>query len=149
MKFGPSLGIVDASGSQFRLEFHFGINLTPQLPHHIYLDFPLGFGFGNGFTDILIVPGVEADIALPVGVPLYIYPMFGLGVGFFFPSCPANFQCSTTTALGIRLGAGVKYVLQGRYNFFFEPLNLEFYPAGFEGATPGFYNLLFGGGFNF
>jgi hypothetical protein len=145
LKFGPAIGIIDFHGSQFHLGMHFGIDVTPQLPQaHIYIDLPLAFNFGNDVTDIMLIPGVEADILLPVGQPIYIYPMFGLGVGIFSPS-----RGDTQSAFAIRLGAGVKYVLDGRWNFFFEPLNLEFYPVGIENATLGFYNLLFGAGVNF
>lgn len=150
-KFGPALGIIDEGGSQFHMGMHFGINLTPNLPHHIYLDLPLAFNFGNNHTDIMLVPGVEADIALPVGVPLYIYPMFGLGLGFLVPSC-RFVDCPNYTALVIRIGAGIKYTLQGRWNFFFEPFNLDFWPAGSNHdifGTPGHYTLNFGAGVNF
>ena len=148
-KFGPALGIIDERGSQFHMGMHFGINLTPHLPHHIYLDLPMAFNFGNDETDIMIIPGIEADIALPVGVPIYIYPMFGMGFGFLIPSC-RFIDCPTDTAFAIRLGAGVKYILQGRWNFFFEPFNLDFFPVGNnQGGTPGHYTLNFGAGVNF
>jgi hypothetical protein len=148
-KFGPAIGIIDETGSQFHLGFHFGINFTPTQTYHIYLDLPLAFNFGNGHTDIMILPGVEADIALPVGAPLYIYPMFGMGPAFFLPTCPAPLHCDSQTQFGFHLGAGVKYVLDGRWNFFFEPLNIEFYPIGNAFGTLGHYNLLFGAGVNF
>jgi hypothetical protein len=152
MKFGPAIGIIDHSGAQFHLGMDFGINVTPSSPHHIYIDIPLAFNFGDEHTDIMLVPGIEADILLPVGVPIYIYPMFGLGLGFVTPSCPRGFDCPDYTALVIRLGAGVKYVLQGRWNFFFEPFNLDFWPAGSNHdlyGTPGHYTMLFGAGVNF
>jgi len=150
LKMGPSLGAFDFSGTQFRLEPHFGFNLTPASPHHIYLDIPLGFGFGNNLTTIAILPGVEGDIALPVGVPIYIEVLGGLGVAFFIPSFR---NADTQTAFGIRFGVGVKYVLNGQWNFFFEPFNLEIYPVGLSAGpvnlTGGFFNLMFGAGINF
>jgi hypothetical protein len=76
--------------------------------------------------------------------------MFGLGFAFLIPSCPAQFECSTDVAFGIRLGAGIKYILDGRWNFFFEPLNLDFFPANSNRVgTPGHYTLKFGAGVNF
>jgi hypothetical protein len=150
LKFGPAIGIIDEGGSQFHLGMHFGINMTPNLPHHIYIDLPLAFNFGNGETDIMLIPGVEADIALPTPVPLYIYPMFGLGLGFLTISCPPVLNCPTDVAFAIRMGAGIKYILDGRWNFFFEPFNLDFFPAGNnQGGTPGHYTLNFGAGVNF
>src|SRR5689334_482893 len=78
LKFGPAVGILDESGSQFRLGFHYGYGFTPHLPQHVYLDLPLDFDFGNHFTEIIIIPGIEVDFLLPVGVPVYLYPMFGI-----------------------------------------------------------------------
>ncbi len=148
MDFGPALGVFDETGSQFHLGFHFGVDLTPHLPHHVYIDIPLGFNFGNHETDIMILPGIEADIALPVGVPIYLYPKFGLGVGIFVPSIG-----DTQAGFGIHMGGGVKYILDGRWNFYFEPFNLDFYPVGVSVAdvtiTLGHYYLLFGAGVNF
>jgi hypothetical protein len=145
-KLGPSIGASSAN-TQFRIEPHFGYNFTPNETYHIYLDAPLEFGLGGGYKLIGIVPGVEADILLPVGQPLYIYPMGGLGIDFVFISdCPA---CDTQTAFTIRFGAGIKYILNGRWNFMFEPVGIEILAAGITGATPVLYNLLFGAGVNF
>jgi len=144
-KIGPSIGLFDFQVTQFRLQPAFGINLLKGSPHHIYLDLPLGLGFGGGATTLTLIPGVQADIALPVPVPLYITPLFGMGIGFLFPRGLGD----TQTALAIRLGAGVKYILQGMWNFYFEPFNIEIWPAGIKNATKGFYNLFFGAGVNF
>lgn len=151
-KFGPSIGIIDTRGTQFRMGMHFGVGLAAGYRYRIYLDLPLGLGFGAGYTTIALIPGIQADIQVVPNLPVYIYPMAGLGMGFVVPSCQGGFNrnvCDTNVALGIRFGAGVKYVLAGRWNFMFEPFNLEFYPAGSQGYTPGFYNLLFGIGVNF
>jgi hypothetical protein len=118
---------------------------------HLYLDFPLGIGVGGDFgTTLAILPGVEADILLPIGIPLYVYPMFGIGFGFFFPKVQG---IDTQKGFGLRFGGGIKYILDGKWNFFFEPFNLEIYPSlvdiGGISQTPGFYNLMFGGGGNF
>ena len=145
--FGPSIGVFDLVNTQFRLEPSFGINLTPLSRNHIYLDFPLGLGFGSG-TTLAIMPGVEGDILLPVGQPLYVYPKGGLGVGLFFPQGKGD----SIVAFGLRFGMGVKYVLAGQWNFFFEPFNLEIYPratsVGSFSFTFGYYNLMFGAGVN-
>src|SRR5215471_20539933 len=98
-KIGPSIGLFDFSNTQFRIQPAFGINVLKGSPHHIYIDLPLGLGFGAGVTTLTLLPGVQADIALPVPIPLYITPLFGMGIGFFFPRGPGD----TQTAFGIRL----------------------------------------------
>jgi hypothetical protein len=158
-QIAPSLGTFDLSGTQFRMEAHYGYDmLQNRSVHHVYIDLPLGLGFGGGgvtglgFTTVAIIPGVEGDIALPVPVPLYITPFFGMGVGMFFPN-----QAGADTQVGfaIRLGAGIKYILQGAWSFYFQPFNLEFYPVGVHNqitdstVTLGFYNLVFGAGAHF
>src|SRR5689334_5758649 len=117
VKFGPSIGIIDNGGTQFRWGMHFGVGLVAGHHYRLYLDLPLDLGFGNGYTTLLLIPGIEADIQLVPGIPLYIYPMAGLGLGFLIPSCRnvgvpfrGNF-CDTDVALGLRFGAGIKYVL--------------------------------------
>jgi len=154
---GPSIAVKKASdgqGAQFRLEPHISYDLTPELAHHIYLDFYPSFGFGSDYTTIALMPGVEADISLVDGLPLYVCPMFHLGVGFFKPSSIDGWL----KAFGFHVGVAAKYVLFGRGNFFLEPVSLEFYPVQssidtdfgtYEADSQIFYNVMFAGGVNF
>ena len=139
---GPSFGVLDANITQFRMEAAFAYCLTPSWRSHIYITAPFGFGFGSSNTVITMMPGVEGDIRLPGSQPIYIYPKAGLGMGLDAGSD------STDIAFGIRFGFGIKYVLNGMWDFHFEPFNMEIYPVGFEG-TPILYNLMFGSGVKF
>lgn len=141
-RLGPSFGVLDSDITQFRLDVEFGYCLTKDWRNHIYIVAPFDFGFGGGQTVISMLPGVEADINLPGGQPIYLYPKLGLGLGI------ATGGGNTDFGFGLRFGFGVKYVLAGMWNFAFEPFNLEIYPVGFTG-TPGLYNLMFSAGLNF
>lgn len=149
-RLGPSFGVLDASGAQFRMDMDFGVRVAHPGHSNIYLVAPLDFGFGSGKTIISCLPGIEADIALPVGQPLFIYPKLGLGVGISTGGSSDQFSDSgdTSIAFGIRFGFGIKYVLDGMWSFSFEPFNFELYPVGFDN-TPGYYNLMFGAGLDF
>ena len=143
---GPSIGIVDASGTQFRLQFDYGYNVMPASWGNLYINLPLGLGFGNNLLALLLMPGVEADFRLPVSVPIYLYPKAGLSFGLFRFSGISRSEF----AFGFYFGGGVKYVLDGKWNFLFEPINIEIYPLnGIPNATIGAYNLMFGVGMNF
>ena len=157
LKMGPSIAVKKASdgqGAQFRLEPHISYDLTPTLAHHIYLDFYPAFGFGSDYTTLAVLPGVEADISLVDGLPLYLCPMMHLGVAFFKPSSIDGW----IKAVGFHVGVAAKYVLFGRGNFFLEPVSLEFYPlqsnietefSTYEPDSQIFYNIMFAGGVNF
>ena len=143
---GPSIGIIDASGTQFRLEFEYGYNIMPASWGNLYINLPLALGLGNNLLALLVKPGVEADFA-PFSFPLYIYPRAGLSLGLMRVSFGQFSQ--SEFAIGMYFGGGAKYVLDGKWFFFFEPVTIEIYFKSFPNATVGAYNLMFGGGMIF
>jgi hypothetical protein len=147
-KFGPALNINDAVG-QLHLGFDFGAAMSSASRSRVYFILPLEFGVGGGLTRIQIEPGVQVDVHLPVGAPLYITPHAGAGIGILSYSgyCP---RCTADFAFAFNLGAGIKYVLDHTINFSFEPIRLDFFPVGSNQAgAPVWYSLLFGAGVNF
>jgi hypothetical protein len=145
MGFGPSIGIIDNSGTQFRLEFEYGFNILPAAWGNLYLNLPVGFGLGNSAILLVGKPGVEADFN-PFAFPLYLYPKVGMSVGLLHTS---YFGGTNDFAIGMYFGGGAKYVFDGKWFAFFEPVNIEIYFKSFPNATMGAYNLMFGGGMNF
>ncbi len=153
-KFGPAIGVNDAPG-QLALGLEFGTLISAGSRSRVYLILPLEFGVGGGRSRIQLEPAVEVDVHLPVGVPLYLAPRAGLGLGIMTggdcgrgvrgPGCDADF------AFAFNLGVGVKYVLNNLVNFSFEPLRLDFWPVGSaqSGIAPVWYSMLFGVGINF
>src|SRR5262249_17812876 len=64
---GPSIAVKKASdgqGAQFRLEPHISYDLTPELAHHIYLDFYPSFGFVSDYPTISRIPAPATDTSL-------------------------------------------------------------------------------------
>ena len=152
LKLGPSVGIIDTSGTRFRLGVHFGMGVISGPRYRLLLALPVGFGLGAGFTFVSVLPGIEADVQIVSGMPFFLYPMIGVGMGVLVSPCtgpPQRARCENNLAFGLRAGVGIRYVVWGRWNFLFEPFNLEFYPAGSAGYTMGFYNVLLGAGVNF
>lgn len=144
LRTGPSVGIVDAAGTQMRLSARFGYNLARGSSTRVVLEAPLDVGFGAGFTLFAVLPGVRAEIPVSPNVPLYITPSAGVGMGL--ATSPGN---SASPALGVRFGVGVRYVFQNRFHLSFDPVNVELYPVGLGGSVPGFFNVMFGAGVNF
>ena len=146
-KFGPAIGVNDAPG-QLALGLEFGALMSAGSRSRVYLILPLEFGVGGGRSRIQLEPAVEVDVHLPVGVPLYLAPRAGLGLGIMTGGgcrgCDADF------AFAFNLGVGVKYVLNNLVNFSFEPMRLDFWPVGSQsGIAPVWYSMLFGVGVNF
>lgn len=144
LRMGPSIGIVDASGTQMRLSTRFGYNVAHGSATRVMLEMPVDVGLGAGFTFFGVLPGVRAEIPISATVPLYLTPSAGVGVGIATSS--GN---SAQPALGLRFSVGVRYVFQSRYFVSFDPVNVELYPVGFERAVPAFYNVMFGTGMTF
>lgn len=144
LRMGPSIGIVDAAGTQLRISTRFGYNVTRQSTTRVVLEVPVDVGLGAGFTFFGVLPGVRAEIPVSSTVPLYLTPSAGVGVGIATSS--GN---SAQPALGVRFSVGVRYVFQNRFHVSFDPVNVELYPVGFERAVPGFYNVMFGTGMTF
>lgn len=144
LRLGPSVGILDASGTQLRVSARFGYNVLHGSSTRAVLEAPLELGLGAGYTYFGVLPGVRVEIPLVPNVPLYLTPSAGVGVGV-----AAGGGNAADVALGFRAGVGVRYVFQNRFALTFDPLNVELYPVGFGGAVPGFYTMMFGAGTTF
>jgi hypothetical protein len=150
-QLGPYIGVSDWNDTQFGVGFIFGIDLTSMRRYHIYFDIPVNFAFSSSgntdFTFITILPGIEAHFRLQTPtIPIYLYPRFGMGVGIARTSWPGD--SVSDSGFGLNFGFGVRFQLAPIFHLFFEPMNLQIFPAGFEGATPVTYYLVFGAGFD-
>ncbi len=144
LRIGPSIGIVDAYGTQTRVSARVAYNVARGTSTRIMLEAPLDIGFGAGFTLFSLLPGVRVEIPVSANIPLYITPSAGVGMGL-----ATSVGNSASPALGVRVGVGVRYVFQNHFHLSFDPVNVELYPVGLQGAVPGFFNVMFGAGVNF
>jgi hypothetical protein len=143
-KIGPAIGVNDAS-TQFSLQFELGFAVTANRAG--YIVFPFTLQVGGGETIIHVPIGFQYDIAIRAVRGLYLYPRFIFG----FSADHINGSDGTAVGMVLGPGFGIKYVLNGRFNFMFEPFNLPIGVYFFDNVTavPIWYTLHFGFGFNF
>jgi hypothetical protein len=144
LKIGPSIGAYQAP-TQFGLELEIGYALPFVPGRNAYITFPFQFGFSGGVTMIAVPFAFQYDIPIRQVRGLYIYPRFSLGYAALVTS--AFGVTATANAAFITPEFGIKYILNGRWNFGFEPFSLPIL-AGDGGASI-FYRLLFYAGANF
>ncbi len=145
LKLGPAIGVKDAN-TQFALELDGGLAVTPD--NAGYIVFALQFHFGAGSTGVIVPAGFQYDFALPVP-GLFIYPRLLIGYAAFFTNVTilAVEYSNTSNFFALIPEFGVKYVLQKRWNFGFEPFSLPIFING--NGTAIFYRLMFYAGANF
>ncbi len=139
VQLGPSLGVNDAPG-QLHLGLEFGANTDEQLS----LVLPFELGLGGGITRVQFEPGVEGHLRLVSGVPLYLVPRAGVGLGVLTHCCSGT---GSNAALALNLGTELRYVIKENVaQASFQPLRLDVYPVGTNqsGAAPIWYAILFG-----
>lgn len=145
LKIGPAIGVKDAN-TQFALMLDGGYAVTPDGNGYVVL--ALQFHFAGGTTGVIVPAGFQYDFALPVP-GLFIYPRLLLGyAGFFANATILGRDFSRTfNFFAIIPEFGVKYVLQKRWNFGFEPFSLPIFVNGDGSAI--YYRLFFYAGANF
>ncbi len=139
VQIGPSLGINDAPG-QLHLGFDFGRD--PYATYSLILPFELGVG--GGLTRFQLEPGVEGHFRMLSGVPVYLVPRAGAGLGVLSHCCNGN---DGDVALALNLGLELRYVIKENVlQASFQPVRFDVYPVGTSqsGAAPTWYALLFG-----
>jgi hypothetical protein len=143
LKLGPSIGVSNAP-TQFGLVLEIGYALPVVPGRNFYLTFPFNLGFSGGATMIGVPIAAQYDIPIRQVRGLYIYPRFNIGYAAFVIS--AFGRSATGNYAFITPEFGIKYVLNGRWNFGFEPFSL---PILAGDGTAVFYRLLFYAGANF
>jgi hypothetical protein len=128
LALGGGAGVVNAAGA-FGIGFGVGYDLLgPTSRHHVFIDpMDLSLSFASAGTGLSLGPSISGNIALPTRLPLYFVPRFGAGIAFGFPSSPL---VNSTTAFDMAFALGVKYILDGRWDFSFSPVNITVVPAG-------------------
>ncbi len=140
LKLGPAIGVSNAD-TEFALvlDANYGIAFNRNL----YIGLPINLQFsGSVFTGGLFPIQVQYDFAIPQVRGLYVYPRFVVGYGLIHVSGGGG---GTSSAAFIEPAAGVKYILNGRWNFGFEPFSMPIFAR--SGAAV-FYRLLFYAGIN-
>ncbi|HEX2574508.1 MAG TPA: hypothetical protein VH877_33485 [Polyangia bacterium] len=137
LKVGGAFGL-NASVNQFALQLDAGFAVDRA--RRAYIVVPIQFQFSAGTTIIMIPVGFQYDFPLPVK-GLYIYPRAMLGYA------PIVGTGGGVVHAGVFAPeVGIKYVLNQRWNFGFEPFSL---PVLFnQGGTLVFYRFLFYAGVN-
>lgn len=140
-KIGPALGAYNA-GHMGAIVLDVGWSVLPN--NNAYLLFPLQFQFASGGGAVFLPVGFQYDIAMPVR-GLYIYPRASLGYAAIIAS---GGEGTITSHFGTLIPEfGVKYVLNGRWNFGGEPFSL---PILFNsGGAALYYRILLSAGANF
>jgi hypothetical protein len=161
-KIGPAIGVSDAP-TQFALQLEFGLAVTGD--RNGYLIFPLQLQFSAPVFVAHFPIGFQYEFPIRSVRGLYLYPRGWVGFSVdhesgvciqfdrFGRCIGGNFGSSSAPGIAFGLGFGIKYILKGRWNFFFEPFNL---PIGvyFFGDPVGtivsvWYGINFGVGINF
>jgi hypothetical protein len=158
-KIGPAIGVSDAV-TQFALQLEFGIGITSD--RNGYLIFPLQLQFSSPVFVAHFPIGFQYEFPIRSVRGLYLYPRgwFGFSVDHESAVClqvdrfgrciQGGFGGATAAGIAFGVGFGIKYILNGRWNFFFEPFNLPIGIYFFDNTLVSiWYQLNFGVGVNF
>jgi hypothetical protein len=137
LKVGPAFGL-NAATVQFALQLDAGFAVDAA--RRAYILVPIQFQITGGYSAIMIPVGFQYDFPLPVK-GLYIYPRAFIG---YSPLVAAGLPTVHAGVIGAEVG--IKYVLNRRWNFGFEPFSL---PIIFNrDAAIVFYRFMFYAGVN-
>jgi hypothetical protein len=151
VRVAPAIDVRN-TGNQFAVGL--GVGLAVTRDRNAYVLFQPQAQFGDGLSIISLPVAFQYDIRLYSRYrgALYFYPRAGLGYSVIVGSRVVDDNGFRTVVdganhYGVAIPeVGLKYVLDGRYNFNFEPFSLPIYFRANEVALQ--YRLLFGFGVN-